>query len=98
MELLITPTESFLENDLVVRNKGIGLEKNLPKLRENLSVKTNKALSETPTGRFFRTSSLISRASPTTWERFCEFCVKFLRVLLTGGALANLEFYQEFFR
>jgi len=28
----------FLENDLVVRNKGIGLDKNLPRLQENFSV------------------------------------------------------------
>jgi len=39
------------------RNKGIGLDKNLPRLRENLSVKTNRVLSETPTSRFLGTSS-----------------------------------------
>jgi len=54
----------FPESNLVVRNKGIRLDKNLPRLRENFSVKMNRAPSEAPTSFFFRTRSLISPSQP----------------------------------
>ena len=53
-----------LENNLVVRNKGVGLDKNLSRLWENSSVKMNRAPRETPTSFFFRTRSLISPSQP----------------------------------